>query len=183
MGTKIFCIGRNRTGTSSLAKALDMLGFPCFHKTHLANTIITLDYDEAQIPFSTGVYKDVDITKYVAFADHPFDWMYKDFDRWYKGSKFIYTKRDINAWIESKVFLIKSVRGADYEPDVDRLRSDYLIHENTVKVYFEGRDDILYIDICEKPEWEPICKFLGVDVPEEPFPHIGSKEMNGTKKL
>jgi hypothetical protein len=24
--------------------------------------------------------------------------------------------------------------------------------------------------------WEPLCRMLGVDVPDEPFPHVNSKE-------
>jgi hypothetical protein len=45
-----------------------------------------------------------------------------------------------------------------------------------VNEYFSGReDDILYLDICGGEGWESLCKFLGKEVPDIPFPSKNNK--------
>lgn len=169
--TMIFCIGRNRTGTSSLAKALDILGFPCFHDASKANHIIMLDKDMCIKPLSKKKYGYVDITGYKAFADHPFDWIFPELDRAYPGSKFIYTERDIEDYIDSKERLFKTAFRGDYRVDRDALRQDYIEHRNLVENYFKDRE-LLRLRICDGEDWDSLCEFLGVKKPDREFPHI-----------
>lgn len=46
-------------------------------------------------------------------------------------------------------------------------------HIDDVKAYVPS-DRLLVYDVSEG--WEPLCKFLGVPVPDEPFPHLNKKE-------
>ena len=43
-------------------------------------------------------------------------------------------------------------------------------HHRDVRSYFDGRDDFIEFRITEGDGWEKLCPFLGVDIPEEPFP-------------
>jgi len=48
----------------------------------------------------------------------------------------------------------------------------YLRHDQRVRSYFLNRpEDLLVLDLSQDNEWEPLCTFLGVDIPKEPFPH------------
>jgi hypothetical protein len=48
-------------------------------------------------------------------------------------------------------------------------------HHESVEHYFEGRDDVLVIDVAGAPEaelWEALSRFIGRPIPEAPFPHM-----------
>ncbi|MDX8395773.1 MAG: sulfotransferase, partial [Mariprofundaceae bacterium] len=88
--TKFFCIGQNKTGTTSLKKAFEIMDFPVGNQwkaEKLANRYYfgvefnqIIEYCE-----SAQVFQDV-----------PFSWpeTYKILDKSYPGSKFILTVRD-----------------------------------------------------------------------------------------
>jgi hypothetical protein len=119
-------------------------------------------------------------------------------------AKIILTTRDPESWWESWSSLVES-----QEAGVDRLRFlprfkalDRMVI-NIEKVFFgiepgqyskaEGiarfnkhnasvkevipADRLLVFDVQQG--WEPLCKFLGVPVPDEPFPHenVGTKQV------
>ena len=43
------------------------------------------------------------------------------------------------------------------------------VHGNWLSFQNAPKDKILIYDI--KDGWEPLCKFLGIEVPDKPFPH------------
>ncbi|MFM6208709.1 MAG: sulfotransferase, partial [Planktothrix sp.] len=77
---KVFGIGLAKTGTTSLAGAMKMLGYASKH--YLLNP-------------------NVDILKYEFLGDMPIQTRYKQYDQEYPGSKFILTVRDQESWLRS----------------------------------------------------------------------------------
>ena len=59
----------------------------------------------------------------------------------------------------------------DFDPDL--FAQAYNRHENRVLSYFAARPhDLLVLDICGgRADWEMLCSFLGVPVPNTPFPN------------
>ncbi len=83
--TKVFVVGFHKTGTSSLATALTILGYKvCGAQNHLSRPLINGNLE----PF-------VELAKkYDAFEDDPWPILYKEMDKHFPGSKFILTYRD-----------------------------------------------------------------------------------------
>jgi hypothetical protein len=53
----------------------------------------------------------------------------------------------------------------------------YRQHLKNVREYFANRpDDLLTLDICGGDAWEPLCSFLNVAVPAQPFPNTNRHE-------
>jgi hypothetical protein len=53
----------------------------------------------------------------------------------------------------------------------DRFSWAYDSHVESVRKYFKKRKkDFLEIDICNGEGWEKLCKFLGCEIPNQPFP-------------
>lgn len=190
--TKYFCIGRNKTGTTSLKKAFKDLEFPVGDQR-------TAELLSARYYFN-GNFEP--IIKYCesaqVFQDIPFSWAetLKYLDHAYPGSKFILTIRnDAAQWYDSiRKFHAKKF-GHGQIPTADDLRlekyvdigfmykaiklhgtpdddlynkeimeANYLAHNQAVINYFKDRpDDLLVINLAEKGAYQRFCGFLCID--------------------
>jgi hypothetical protein len=172
---KIFCIGLSKTGTTSLASALEILGFKAKH-WHYTKKVFDYTDDGIKIYFDK-------FSRYDAFADTPIARIYPELDRHFPGSKFILTVRDEERWAES--FRSQFERGLPGRFDA-RLHMDlygtdsydhdlcvaaFRRHTEEVKRYFAGREqDLLIINLTDGDGWGKLCGFLGRPVPEVEFP-------------
>lgn len=110
MSSLIFCIGLNKTGTSSLHFAFKQLGISSLH---WAPDDIPFDQQRVQAReivryFSQNIREGLPAVgnfaeSYQAFSDigvlsHYFERL----DESYKDSKFIYTDRDLESWLDSR---------------------------------------------------------------------------------
>ena len=91
---KVFGIGIQKTGTSSIKRALRQLGYRVatalgVHDPHIARDVYDLAF---------GL-----LDRYDAFQDNPWAILYKELDEWCPGSKFILTVRPAEKWIQSVV--------------------------------------------------------------------------------
>jgi len=164
---KTFGIGLSRTGTTSLTLALEALGLSA---VHFPTTMEQIEEHDAAT--------DTSVAASFQFLDSRFP-----------GSKFIYTVRDLPEWLEScrrfwgkrqenlfaaNPFIINLQRHlyGGMEFDRERFRHAYARHDAQVRGHFAGRPgDLLVIDICGgDTRWQPLCEFLGADVPDIPFP-------------
>ena len=171
---KVLGVGMQRTGTSSMARALRILGYESAH--------FPVELWEKDTP---PVLFDHD-----AFFDNPIPLLYRELDRRCPGSKFILTVRDEDSWLESCEFLFTEKReeyGFDESERIqemhhalygqnhfteDVFREAFRRHNRQVKEYFSDRpDDLLVIDIAQDEKWTALCPFLDVEHPNEPFPH------------
>ncbi len=170
---KIFGVGMQRTGTSSMTRAFRILG-----------------YRSAHFPAELWENRDAPVlAECDAFFDNPIPLIYQELDERCPESKFILTIRDEDDWLESCEYLFTKKRD-DYGGfakrtqemhhalygqshfDTEVFREAFRRHNTQVKEYFADRpDDLLVIDIAQDDKWTPICSFLEVDPPREPFPH------------
>lgn len=164
---KIFCIGYPKTGTTSLYKALKMLG-----------------YRTSRIPFGR-VYRRkgpqyiqlLTRCNYDAFVDYPLykEGLYQLIDSTFPNSKFILTIRDSDSFAKSFVnFYKESTWDLEIinEEQLRHLRQTYEAHNEEVQTYFKAKpSQLLFINIIEGDGWEKLCPFLDKPIPSKPFPH------------
>lgn len=195
-GRKIFGIGLNKTGTTSLGEGLNRLGIKTIHYPFKKQI-----YDE----LTGGNFRLSILERYQGIVDTPVAPYYAQLDRAYPGSKFILTLREPESWLRSIAAHWPVMRQwCDREPQFrrftdfisavvygciefnhDRFLYAYETHERNVREYFRGRedDDLLVMTICDGDGWQQLCPFLGVDVPEFEFPHSNKgKDRDSTRK-
>ncbi len=175
MSGLVFGIGLNKTATSTLDAAMSTLGF---RSLHWGGPAIRQRIERAMVerrPMLDGLD-----TEYEMFSDILAIAQYFDvLDRQYPGSKFIYTVRDIDDWIDSRRRHVEKnqqrAEAGEYtgnftvvEPD--KWRHEWTAHESFVRTFFAERDDLLTIDLTTESSWERLCEFVERPVPDEAFP-------------
>ncbi len=174
--TKVFCIGLSKTGTTSLTAALQRLGYRAKHFP-----IRMIRYSDGVLSFDRSV-----AARYDALSDLPVARFYKELDALFPDACFILTIRQLDDWLDScrRHFwpgqivtadtwfnrLHRDMYGAiDY--DRERFREAYRRHVDDVHTYFDGRDDdLLEFNVVDGDRWKKLCRFLGREVPDAPFP-------------
>jgi hypothetical protein len=174
MGPKIFNIGLNRAGTTSLARALQRLGYRTLHY-HLGRERL-VDIADRNVRAGRRAFDGID-GEYDAFSDFAGQRFYRLLDHQYPGSRFILTIRALEAWLDSRERkVLHNLARPDYRfgfrtidrPGWIREREAYL---QEVDAWFAGRGaDLLVLDIPGGDGWEKLCSFLGRPVPAGPFP-------------
>lgn len=181
MNQKVFCIGFHKTGTSSLAKALDLLNFRVCRRMGMLQDHLTKKNIPEQL--KKGELDEIfeAVREFDAFSDNPWAILFKELDKKFPNSKFILSTRDENNWLKSVLNYFK-----DYETEIRAIiygaaspigneelyLNRYLKHNLEVKEYFKDRpEDLLVIDIAEQKEWTELCHFLKKPIPKENFPH------------
>lgn len=197
--SKVFGIGRNKTGTTSLTAAMKELGY-----------IPGIEDDGAKLIEEWAVRDFSKLIKYCHtgdfFQDIPFSlpYTFQAMDNAFPGSKFILTVRDSpDQWYNSllKHMIRKSgnngqlptmedlknsnpVRGnrwrnsrliaitpEDKLYDKDLLINHYEAHNKSVKEYFRHRpEDLLVLNVSEKGAYKKLCDFLGNETDVTDFP-------------
>lgn len=167
---KIFGVGLNKTGTTSLAAALEILGVPCLHHTHRLRKVLS---EERQKLISPPLSL---LPEFKAFCDHPIEKIYPELDLAYPGSLFICTLRDKASWIESRrKHVLRNRSNSDYHGawitiDEEAWSKEFDQHKEKLTAYFHGRDDLLYLDLFGGDGYAELCEFLRCGQPDEPFP-------------
>lgn len=190
---KVFCIGLNKTGTSSLNYAFKILELNSVHFVCKQGNIqlIIAENKKANRDLLTG------INEFDAYSDWLIEdtqHLFKELDEQYPGSKFIYTRREVEGWIASrKKHLertpnIEKLRAENpdnpwYNAHEDRWRQNFINHENDVLDYFKDRpQDLLVFDITKGDGWNEVCGLLELAVPDKPFPHKNKANRNKAKE-
>lgn len=178
---KVFGIGFHKTGTTSLASALARTGYRVCDgagalRQALGPRMIDLLHRHDLEPI-------FDIAeRYEAFTDIPWFVLYRDLDRRFPGSKFILTIRDESRWLQSAVRyfgatesrLRRWVYGSGSPLGAEQRWADrYRQHNEEVQTYFLPRPrDLLVVDWEGGSGWAELSRFLGVEIPPTPFPHV-----------
>ncbi|MCH2214250.1 MAG: hypothetical protein MK086_03670 [Flavobacteriales bacterium] len=165
-GSKVFCIGFNKTGTTSIGKSFELLGY---RNSSFNKKVWRVYY--AQKEYSKMIKY---ASKFESFDDLP--WLKEDMiprlDAAFPNSKFVYLKREEEAWKKS----LKNWRMKVFKdlPDVDAAWEDYKTHENFVLEYFKNRpsEDFIILDIEDKRGFKKLADFLGKETDLEEFPHF-----------
>jgi len=169
---KYFGIGLSKSATSSLGAAFALLGFQARHYLREYEYHGKMDMD--------------------FYDDLPIPMRYKELDKRFPDSKFIYTNRNVDDWLASceehwarKLKVTKSnwpeyrvelFGQLHYDPDT--FRNTYEQHKCGVIEYFKDRpDDLIIMDICAGDGWDVLCPFVGRAAPKVPFPHKNKRKM------
>jgi len=180
--------GFGRTGTYSLKLALEMLGFgPCYHMFEVGQNPGHRELWQA-IGEGEGHDWEEIFAGYRSAVDWPASAFYEPLMHRYPGSKVVLTARDPEAWYASALATIIPSR-----EDLDAGKSSPMVRRIVWDGVFDGRvhdrehalavyrrhlrevrervpaDRLLMYDA--KDGWGPLCAFLGVPVPAEPYPH------------
>jgi len=197
---KYFCIGQNKTGTTSLECAFEDLGYPVGDQRK-AEILTGKHYFQSH--FQPII--DYCISAQV-FQDVPFSYpeTYKVLDKAYPGSKFILTVRDdAEQWYRSitrfhaKLFgkdgqvpTVEDLKSATYvwpgfmynmirvhgTPENDPYNKEIMVahykrYNREVMDYFKDRlDDLLVINVGENGTYQKFIEFLGVESSYNDFP-------------
>lgn len=176
---KIFCIGFQKTGTSSLGDALRHLGYSVIGGRG------TYDPNIAQ---TATRWVDRYLPRHDAFRDNPWAILYEYLDRKCPGSRFILTQRDSASWIASVVGSFEKKRPTPMRQWIhghaspigheDSYVARYEQHNADVLEYFAGRgQDLLVMELAKGDNWEKLCRFLQVDIVQDlPFPRRNALE-------
>lgn len=92
--TRVFNVSHHRCATTSMFKALEILGFKSYHWEH---TSLLLQHH------LDGTVQDAGILKLdnTAFSDLPITLMYRELYRIFPSDKFLFVRRDRASWIAS----------------------------------------------------------------------------------
>lgn len=183
---KILGVGLSKTGTTSLHEALLALGYTAIHHDRERLNHI-LDGSDNCPDFR--VYGDVD-----AVTDIPSAYFYRELLAAYPGCKAVLTVRDVESWwksVEVHFNVTYTVEGRENDPLrevyawLERERNlvygsaratEFLFkkrfteHNERVRAEVPARR-LLVMDISAGDGWEVLCPFLGVEIPDRPFPH------------
>lgn len=191
MSLEIIGAGFGRTGTASLKYALERLGFgPCYHMSEVIGTAghigLWLDVADGR-PDWPAIFR-----RYRSTVDFPACSYWRELADFYPDAKLVLSVRDAERWLASTqetIFsrrireivagtpwgemLAKTTYGqvADDVNDRDAVLAAFHRHNEAVRAAF-GPDRLLVYEV--KQGWEPLCAFLEVAVPDEPFPRVNS---------
>lgn len=174
---KVFCIGMPMTGTSSLARALSILGVQTIGWLPQSEVLYQLEDGDLRLP----ILKEKDgLTDLIGVR-----W-YRELDRVYPGSKFVLTIRDQDAWLNAIAELWNrddslKRKHAYYYYRIsvfgclnflrDHFADVYQDHVRNAQAYFVNRpEQFLVMSAYQSEAWETLCPFLEMEIPGEPFP-------------
>ena len=193
MALKVIGAGYPRTGTSSLKGALEQLGFGrCHHMREIimdpASAALWVEAAEGH-PDWEAIFEG-----YQSCTDAPGCSFWRELADYYPDAKVLLSVRDPNDWFDSTQATVFSDQMLQKRPgaaldeffakvvvqefgehihDREFMLAQFERHNQEVIAAFPS-DRLLVYDVREG--WAPLCSWLGVPVPEDPFPHANSRE-------
>lgn len=190
MALKVVGSGLGRTGTKSMQTALTMLGLgPCHHMVevfaHPESRFLWIEAAKGKPDW------DAIFAGYQSMVDYPGAQYWRQIAAHYPHAKVLHTVRDPDKWFESTQATIFAPDGPTTTPGpfsefFATILKDFgdKLHDRAFMTgYFRRHTDnviraipaerLLVYQLGEG--WEPLCKFLGVPVPAEPFPSENSR--------
>lgn len=197
MELKVIGFGLGRTGTYSLKTALEALQLgPCHHMERVAqNMPVQLPlWNEALdgAPNFEAIYAGMQ-----SAVDWPTAAFYQELYTTYPDAKFILTHRSKESWAESfgstiyKLLaerekapppvqewlnmVVKTINKSGFPMGLDYagLAERYEAHNKAVQDFIPAEQLLVY---QVKEGWEPLCRFLNLEVPETEFPRTNNRE-------
>lgn len=194
MALQVIGAGLGRTGTLSLKFALEHIGFgPCYHMTEIMAQARQRMPQWFAVVSGKPDWQTI-FAGYRSTVDYPTCTYWRELAEFYPQAKLILSDRDAEGWYASarqtilspenvanfldspvRDFMLGAVMGSYVDHLDDR---DYMI------AYFNRwRDEVIAALPPERllvhratDGWEPLCRFLGVPVPAEPYPRVNSTQ-------
>ena len=185
MTLKVIGAGFGRTGTDSMREALDMLGLgPCHH---MAEVNSRGEQKRMWRAFVRGERLGWDqlFEGYASCMDWPSAYYWKELAEFYPNAKIVLTYRPAEDWWQSFEKTILQVTRMSKDPESlglalirdqmfggrpdDRSHAVALYERNVAAVKATiPPERLLVYNVGDG--WEPLCAFLGVAVPAQPYP-------------
>lgn len=201
MPLQVIGAGFGRTGTNSLQVALEKLGFgPCHHMRELMTHPEQAPTWQAAYRGETIDWRSF-LADYRACVDWPACTFYRELMDAFPDAKVLLSVRDPERWYESAretIYTLNAITPRWLRQVAPPLRAILGTAQPIWDKVFDGRfhDKAHAIAVFEAhvaevkrvvpPErllvyevtqgWEPLCEFLGVPVPDEPFPRLNDRE-------
>jgi hypothetical protein len=197
MSLKVIGAGLGRTGTYSLKLALEALGLgPCFHMESVMHD------QPKQVPLWNAAYAGrpnwpAIFQGFSSAVDWPTATYFRELHAAYPDAKFVLTHRSVEGWVESysqtilaglsardtmpadkhawldMVIAVTARAGFPLGLDAASLARAFEAHAAAVKAAIPA-DRLLIYQV--KEGWGPLCAFLGLAEPAEPFPRSNDRE-------
>jgi hypothetical protein len=184
---KILGVGLSKTGTTSLHRALGILGYRSLH------------YDDRRLnDVVCGANSNPDFRRYDdvdAVLDIPAAWFFEQLLDAYPGCKCILTIRDEGAWWKS-IHAHFNDRSPVTSPEANAFKwalrnyvyGSTVAHEFLFKKRYREHNErvlakvpasqLLTMDVTAGDGWEKLCQFLACAVPTTCFPHQNRRQEN-----
>jgi hypothetical protein len=197
MALEIIGPGFGRTGTNSIKLALERLGFgPCHHMFEVRDNPARLADWETAADGRPVDWHEV-FRGYRSQVDWPGARYWRELAATFPDAKVILSVRDPDSWFESVQATIHpfiEARGSHSTPHLNAIAE--MAYNAIIRPTFDDRlsdrdhairvferhieevkstiptERLLVFDVSEG--WNPLCGFLEVDVPDEPFPRTNS---------
>jgi hypothetical protein len=185
MALSVIGAGFGRTGTFALKTALEQLGLgPCCHGSEERHFRQGADFWSR---FSRGEPIDWDqfFLGYRSTVDSPSCRFYLALADRYPSAKIVLTLRDPAEWFESYratvlPMLVSSTNApyfhflfGGYKHDRESLIAGYERHNREVQKLVPPERLLVYE---VRQGWGPLCQFLNLPIPDQPFPHVNLRE-------
>jgi hypothetical protein len=195
MALRIIGAGVGRTGTLSLKAAFEqVLGGNCYHMievfTHPEHVPLWQEAATGEIEWDTMM------GDFVATADFPACLFWRELlARNPEAIVVLSTRRDAQVWWASASQTIFTLNAAELPPDLHdwfqmwsavaaaRFTDRWTDERAACAAYERHNADVRasvppdrLVDWSPGDGWEPICRALGVPVPDAPFPHLNTRQ-------
>jgi hypothetical protein len=187
--------GFGRTGTMSMQAALDLLGYRCYHMKEITEAPGHLQASHEFVSGRARMDWKTLFESYEATVDFPACIYYRELLQEFPNANVVLNVRDPERWYQSFLTLQQTTdrfrvfrfvprarrflnfvdlllgKAFDGRPrDHDHCLTVFNRHNQEVQEHVP-RERLLVFRVQEG--WEPLCKFLGCEVPEGiPFPHL-----------
>jgi len=196
MTLQVIGAGVGRTGTNSLRLALNQLGRgPCYHMYELAlNPPVNVPLWAAAVDGHADWERI--FTGYESAVDWPTAGFFQELSAAYPSAKFVLTIRSPESWAESfsetiykvlamgdqvpevmkpwfdMVIAVVRKTGFPFGLDLPGLAKAFVAHSEAVKAAVPAERLLIY---QVKDGWGPLCAFLDVPTPTDPFPRTNDR--------
>jgi hypothetical protein len=194
MTLQVIGAGLGRTGTMSLKLALEQLGIGRCH--HMIEVFAAA---EQQVPLWVAAASgrpdwDATLAGFGAVVDYPGCTYWRELAGRYPDARIILSVRDPDKWFDSvsetifspamlgrmldspmRDFFMGNVVGSFFDHIGDRAwMTGYFRRWNEAVIEAVAPERLLVFEAADG--WEPLCAFLGVPVPDAPYPRVNSRD-------
>lgn len=198
MALEVIAAGLGRNATFSMKFALEHLGFgPCHHMSEVFAD------GRRQVPLWIAAgqgnpHWDAIFEGFRSSSDYPSASYWRELADYYPDAKVVLTTREPDSWFDSvseTIFAPRmqdSLKGTPVEVMMNGVifdhfdggditdrafMTDWYVKRNQQVVDALPPERLLQFH--PKMGWQPLCDFLGVDVPDVPFPRVNSRDELG----
>ncbi|WP_375254337.1 sulfotransferase family protein [Yoonia sp.] len=177
--------GFGRTGTESMKRALEMLGFgPCYHMYEVLPHKERFETWQAIYDGTITPDWDAVFDGFRATVDWPGAYYWRELAVHFPDAKILLTYRDPESWYASMENTILSIlrdpekatgmaarlRRDVFDGDVESKAHVIATYERNLTDVQQAFGPDRLLSYALGSGWEPLCNFLGCDIPDAPYP-------------